>query len=169
MSATSYGSGSSSLSLKLFAPGSSVVLPDLVTSVAMTIENYGLEFVSYRRIKPLFNPESFRALGADAMAGCLLGKVPSALIFSSRRTAVQRAFSDDQVMFRIDRDLHIVADHAGAAATGRHRAAVGISRRDLLMRLFALSFALEQLHHNLIDLTRCVREWAGDVRAKTTA
>ena len=36
-------------------------------------------------------------------------------------------------------------------------------------RLFALSFALEQLHHNLIDLARCVREWAGGVRAKTTA
>ncbi|HEV2713758.1 MAG TPA: hypothetical protein VGU64_00750 [Terriglobales bacterium] len=37
-----------------------------------------------------------------------------------------------------------------------------------LERLFALSFALEQLHHNLIDLARCVREWAGGVRAKTT-
>jgi hypothetical protein len=36
-------------------------------------------------------------------------------------------------------------------------------------RLFALSFALEQLHHNLIDLARCVQEWAGDVRAKTRA
>jgi uncharacterized membrane protein YccC len=36
-------------------------------------------------------------------------------------------------------------------------------------RLFALSFALEQLHHNLIDLARCVREWAGGVAAKTTA
>jgi uncharacterized membrane protein YccC len=36
-------------------------------------------------------------------------------------------------------------------------------------RLFALSFALEQLHHNLIDLARCVWEWAGDVRAKSTA
>jgi uncharacterized membrane protein YccC len=35
-------------------------------------------------------------------------------------------------------------------------------------RLFALSFALEQLHHNLVDLARCVREWAGGVRAKTT-
>jgi hypothetical protein len=35
-------------------------------------------------------------------------------------------------------------------------------------RLFALSFALEQLHHNLIDLARCVREWAGDVVGKTT-
>jgi hypothetical protein len=35
-------------------------------------------------------------------------------------------------------------------------------------RFFALSFALEQLHNNLIDLARCVREWAGDVGAKTT-
>jgi hypothetical protein len=35
-------------------------------------------------------------------------------------------------------------------------------------RLFALSFALEQLHHNLIDLARCVREWAGGFVAKTT-
>jgi hypothetical protein len=65
MRATSYGSGSSSLSLKLFAPGSSVLLPDLVTSVAMTIENYGLEFVSYRRIKPLFNPESLWRIPPD--------------------------------------------------------------------------------------------------------
>jgi hypothetical protein len=31
------------------------------------------------------------------------------------------------VMFSIDCDLHIVTDHAGAAAAGRHRAAVGIS------------------------------------------
>ena len=35
-------------------------------------------------------------------------------------------------------------------------------------RLFALSFALEQLHHNLIDLARCVREWAGGVGAKSS-
>jgi uncharacterized membrane protein YccC len=34
-------------------------------------------------------------------------------------------------------------------------------------RLFALSFALEQLHHNLSDLARCVWEWAGGVGAKT--
>jgi hypothetical protein len=36
-------------------------------------------------------------------------------------------------------------------------------------RLFTLGFALEQFRHNLIDLARCVREWAGDVRAKATA
>src|SRR6516165_2336962 len=35
-------------------------------------------------------------------------------------------------------------------------------------RLFALSFALEQFHHNLIDLARCVREWAGGFVAKPT-
>src|SRR5215472_9288424 len=35
-------------------------------------------------------------------------------------------------------------------------------------RLFALSFALEHLHHNLIDLARCVREWAGGVGAKSS-
>jgi hypothetical protein len=40
---------------------------------------------------------------------------------------------DDQVMFRIDRDLDIVADHAGAAAAGRHRAAIRIGERDLLI------------------------------------
>jgi uncharacterized membrane protein YccC len=33
-------------------------------------------------------------------------------------------------------------------------------------RLFALSFAFEQLHNDLIDLARCVREWAGGVGAK---
>jgi uncharacterized membrane protein YccC len=36
-------------------------------------------------------------------------------------------------------------------------------------RLFALSFALEQLHNNLIDLARCVREWAEGIGAKLPA
>jgi len=36
-------------------------------------------------------------------------------------------------------------------------------------RFFALSFALEQLHHNLSDLARCVREWAGGGGAKSSA
>ena len=40
---------------------------------------------------------------------------------------------DDQVMFGIDSDLHIVADHAGAAPAGRHRAAVRIGEPDLLI------------------------------------
>ena len=42
-----------------------MLLPDLVTSVAMTVENYGLEFVSYGRIKPLFNPESLWRIPPD--------------------------------------------------------------------------------------------------------
>jgi hypothetical protein len=40
---------------------------------------------------------------------------------------------DDQVMVGINRDLHFVADHARAASAGRHRAAVWISERDLLI------------------------------------
>jgi hypothetical protein len=46
---------------------------------------------------------------------------------------VRHLMRDDQVMFSIDCDLHIVTDHAGAATAGRHRAAVGISERDLLI------------------------------------
>ena len=41
---------------------------------------------------------------------------------------------DDQVMLGVDGDLHIVADDAGAAAAGRHRAGIGIGQRDLLVR-----------------------------------
>ena len=46
----------------------------------------------------------------------------------SIRAIVRNLMRDDQVMFGIDRDLHIVADHAGAAPAGRHRAAVGIGQ-----------------------------------------
>ncbi len=37
------------------------------------------------------------------------------------------------MMLGIDRDLHIVAHHAGAAAACRHRTTVGIGQRDLLI------------------------------------
>jgi len=40
---------------------------------------------------------------------------------------------NDQMMLRIDCDLHIVADHARAVAAGRHRAVIGISQRELLI------------------------------------
>ena len=46
---------------------------------------------------------------------------------------VRYLMRDDQVMFGIDGDLHIVADHARAAPAGRHRAAVGVGQRDLLI------------------------------------
>jgi uncharacterized membrane protein YccC len=35
-----------------------------------------------------------------------------------------------------------------------------------LERLFALSFALDQLHQHFLDLARCVEEWAGHSRAE---
>jgi uncharacterized membrane protein YccC len=36
---------------------------------------------------------------------------------------------------------------------------------DAAERFFALGFALEQMHHNLMDLERCVAEWVGSSRA----
>lgn len=40
---------------------------------------------------------------------------------------------DDQVVLDVDSDLHVVADDAGATTARRHRAAVGIGERDLLV------------------------------------
>jgi hypothetical protein len=40
---------------------------------------------------------------------------------------------DDQMVLGLDRDLHVVADDAGASAARRHRARVGIGERDLLI------------------------------------
>jgi hypothetical protein len=40
----------------------------------------------------------------------------------------------DQVVFGVDRGLHIVADHARAPTACRHGAGVGIGQRDLLVR-----------------------------------
>src|SRR5947207_13702917 len=37
------------------------------------------------------------------------------------------------MMLGIDSNLHVVADDAGTAAAGRHRTAVGIGQRDLLV------------------------------------
>ena len=40
---------------------------------------------------------------------------------------------DDQMVRRIDGRLHIIADHAGAAPAGRHRAGIRIGEGDLLI------------------------------------
>ena len=40
---------------------------------------------------------------------------------------------DDQMVRRIDGRLHVVADHAGAAPAGRHRAGIRIGEGDLLI------------------------------------
>jgi len=40
---------------------------------------------------------------------------------------------NDEMMRRIHRALHIVADHPAALAAGRHRTRIGIGQRDLLV------------------------------------
>ncbi len=42
-----------------------MLLPDLVISVAMTIEKFGLEFVPVGRNEPLFDPQSFWRIPPD--------------------------------------------------------------------------------------------------------
>jgi hypothetical protein len=42
-----------------------MLLPELVISVAMTFENYGLEHVAHGRTEPMFDPESLWRIPAD--------------------------------------------------------------------------------------------------------
>lgn len=49
------------------------------------------------------------------------------------RAGIRHLVRDDQMMLALDRNLHIVADDTGAAATRCHRATVGIGQRDLLI------------------------------------
>ena len=49
------------------------------------------------------------------------------------RAHIRYLVRDDQMVLGVDRRLHIVADDAGAAPAGRHRAAVGIGERNLLI------------------------------------
>jgi hypothetical protein len=49
------------------------------------------------------------------------------------RADVGHLVRDDQVVLRLDRHLHVVADDARAAAARRHRARIGIGQRDLLI------------------------------------
>ena len=42
-----------------------MLLPDLVISVAMTIENFGLQHIAHGRTEPLFDPESLWRIPAD--------------------------------------------------------------------------------------------------------
>jgi uncharacterized membrane protein YccC len=50
--------------------------------------------------------------------------------------------------------------YAGAIAAVRHERLTQALPGDVVERIFALSFALDQLHQNLIDLGRCVTEFA---------
>ncbi len=54
----------------------------------------------------------------------------------------------DQVMFGVDRGLHVVAHHAGSAPAGGHGARIGVRQRHLLVRrgLDLLLHRLQGLH-----------------------
>ncbi|HRD79085.1 MAG TPA: hypothetical protein PK264_24660, partial [Hyphomicrobiaceae bacterium] len=49
------------------------------------------------------------------------------------RAAIRHLVRNDEMVLSVDRNLHVVADDARAAPARRHRAAVGISQRDLLV------------------------------------
>jgi hypothetical protein len=54
----------------------------------------------------------------------------------------------DQVVFGVDRGLHVVADHAGSAPAGGHGARTGVRQRHLFVRrgLDLLFHRLQGLH-----------------------
>jgi uncharacterized membrane protein YccC len=69
---------------------------------------------------------------------------------------------------------HSAALDAVEAAFGAYAATIAAARRealtrnlpgDIVERIFTLAFALEQLHQNLIDLARCVDEFAQSTTA----
>ncbi len=65
----------------------------------------------------------------------------------------------NQMMLGIDSDLYVVTDNARAAAARRHRAAVGIGQRDLLVRRSQhLLLVNRQLTHFLLQLRQLLLE-----------
>jgi hypothetical protein len=66
---------------------------------------------------------------------------------------------NNQVMVRIDRDLHVVADDAGTAAARRHRTAIGIGQGDLLVRRSQHALLVDgKLAHGLLHLRQFLLE-----------
>ena len=66
---------------------------------------------------------------------------------------------NDQMVLRIHRGLHVVTDHARAAPARRHRAAIGIGERDLLVRRGEHPLLVGvQLRHLLIELRKLLLE-----------
>src|SRR6516225_2101464 len=61
-----------------------------------------------------------------------------------------------------------VSEFLGGSATALILRRNSPSLQPAEVALKAYGLALEQLHHNLIDLARCVREWAGGVGAKSS-
>jgi hypothetical protein len=68
---------------------------------------------------------------------------------------------DNQMMLGVDCDLDVVANHARAAAAGRHRAGIGIGQRYLLVRRREhLHLELRQTLHLLLQLRDLLFETA---------
>ncbi len=66
---------------------------------------------------------------------------------------------NDQMVLRIHRGLHVVTNHARAAPARRHRAAIGIGERDLLVRRGEHPLLVGvQLRHLLIELRKLLLE-----------
>ena len=75
------------------------------------------------------------------------------------RAAVRYLVRHDQMMLGIDGDLHVVADDAGTAAARRHRTAIGIGQRDLLVgRSAHLPLVDGKLAHFLLQLCQLLLE-----------
>ncbi|GJE38054.1 hypothetical protein KHHGKMAE_2120 [Methylobacterium persicinum] len=74
------------------------------------------------------------AIGQDhdlPRVGSLLGPIAHQHELGAVVTLVDDLVGDDEMMLRIDRDLDVVADDAGAAPARRHRARVRVGQGDL--------------------------------------
>jgi hypothetical protein len=75
------------------------------------------------------------------------------------RAGVRHLVGHNQVVLGINGDLNVVTDDAGTAATGCHRAAVGISQGDLLVgRSKHLPLIDRKLAHGLLHLRQLLLE-----------
>ncbi len=69
-------------------------------------------------------------------AQCLPGLARHVVQLAAIIADVGHFMSHDQVVLGIHRRLYVVAHHAAAAATGGHRAGIGVGQGDLLARCF---------------------------------
>jgi hypothetical protein len=85
--------------------------------------------------------DSFTAAGFHGVTGFMCGRLQRGFRFlgDARKLGpivadVDYIMRNNKMILRIDSDLYVVADNAGAAATRRHRSGIGIGQRDLLVR-----------------------------------
>jgi hypothetical protein len=83
-------------------------------------------------VKPLSPAESKSGdLVVRPAPSCLVGHMGE---LRSVGSVVGYLMHDDQMMVGLDGNLDVIADDAGTAAAGGHRAGIGIGQRDLLVR-----------------------------------